>query len=208
MRLPSPAFIIATLTALGTIGLIVLLFLLNSTPVTTGGANAGKTAASTGQNTTPPTASTMDLKRLGAIIARLDDKVEHPRKGFWRFTVEGIGVIVVGDDEHDRLRILVGIKNAKDLTQAQLIKITQTNFDTALDARYALSQDILWSVYVHPLKSLTGRQFISAIGQTVNLAVSYGDGYSSGGILFDSSDTKDAQRHQMIEKLITQGLDT
>lgn len=208
MRLPSPAFIIATLTALGTIGLIALLFFLNSTPATTGGANTDKTAASTGQNATPPTTSTMDLKRLGAIITRLDDKMEHPRKGFWRFSIDGAGVIVVGDDEHDRLRILVGIKNAKDLTQSQLIKITQTNFDTALDARYALSQDILWSVYVHPLKSLTGRQFISAIGQTVNLAISYGDGYSSGGILFDGSDAKDAQRHRMIEKLITQGLDT
>lgn len=212
MRQPSPAIITATLTALVTIGTIALLFFFpgtsNNTSSTVAGLRTGTAGVliTTGATNTR-TGSLMNLDRLGAIITRLDDKVEHPRKGFWRFTIEGASVIAVADDEHDRLRILVGIKSSKDLTQSQLEKITQTNFDTALDARYAISQDILWSVYVHPLESLAGKQFISAIGQTVNLAKSYGDGYSSGGILFDGGNDKDARRYQMIEKLIAKGLE-
>jgi len=215
MKPISPAFITATLTALGTIGLIALLFFLSGIYQNSDGSDVGSQTqapkASILKNTTSAAtgnAPSMSLGRMGSIITRLDKAAELPRKGFWRFTIEGASVIVVADDEYDRLRILVGIQSAKDLTQDQLMKIAQSNFDTALDARYAVSQDILWAIYVHPLKSLDDKQFISAIGQTVNLAKSYGDGYSSGGILFDGGDKKDAQRNLMIEKLIVKGSKT
>lgn len=210
MKAISPAFLIATATALVTVGLIALLFLL---PITSGnsvssdiGLRPHASKAGGKQDGFIATNSAMNLSQMGAIITRLDSKAEHPRKGFWRFTIEGASVIVVGDNTHDRLRILVGIQSSKKLTQAQLSEITQANFDSALDARYAISQDILWAIYVHPLTSLANKQFISAIGQTVNLAISYGDGNSSGGILFDDGKTKDTQRYEMIQKLVAKGL--
>ncbi len=223
MKPTSSAFIPATLTALVTIAAIVLLFLFSSlfqttrnpdiglrtqapnipTPraATKSDAGISQVLARTGANLTSP----MNLDRMGAIITRLDQNAEMPNTGFWRFTIAGASVIAVADDTYDRLRILVGIQSAKELTQDQLMKITRSNFDTALDARYAISQDILWAIYVHPLKSLSDRQFISAIGQTVNLAKSYGDSYSSGGILFDGGDDKDSRRNAMIEQLIAKG---
>ena len=222
MKSVSPAIVTATLTALVTIGLIALLFMF---PVKLDGIfdndiglrkNTSSVAAKKGFAAKQPapgrnisageTAAPMTMDRLNTIITRLDDKVEKPRNGFWRFTVSGATVIVVGDETFDRLRILVGIQSAKGLTQDQLMQIAKSNYDTALDARYAISQDILWAMYAHPLKSLGDRQFISAIGQTVNLAISYGDGYSSGGILFEGGDIKDVQRNKMIEDLIKKGL--
>ena len=210
MKAISPAFLTATATALVTAGLIALLFFLPITPGNTVSSEIGlrtqTTKAPGKQDGFIEADLKMTLEQLGVIITRLDNAAEHPRKGFWRFSVEGASVIVVGDDEHDRLRILVGIQSSKKLTQAELKTITQSNFDSALDARYAISQDILWAIYVHPLKSLASRQFISAVGQTVNLAVSYGDGNSSGGILFEGGKAKDTQRYEMIQKLITKGL--
>jgi len=224
MKPTSSAFIPAILTALVTVAAIVFLFLFSSlsqnaddpdtsvrtqtpsipTPKAATKGDAGISQVLKSSRASLP--SRMNLDRMGAIITRLDKNAEMPRKGFWRFTIAGASVIAVADNAYDRLRILVGIQSAKELTQDQLMKITQANFDTALDARYAISQDILWAIYVHPLKSLDGKQFISAIGQTVNLAKSYGDGYSSGGILFDGGDDKDSQRNQIIEQLIAQGL--
>ena len=228
MKSVSPALLTAIFTALVTIGLIALLFLFpvnldgvfdtdiglrKNTPVisakksfaTKGTTRRGK-MPTRGDLSAADTTPAMTMDRLNAIITRLDDKVEKPRNGFWRFTVNGATVIVVGDETFDRLRILVGIQSAKDLTPDQLMQIAKSNYDTALDARYAISQKILWSMYAHPLKSLGDRQFISAIGQTVNLAISYGDGYSSGGILFEGGDVKDVQRNKMIEDLIKKGL--
>jgi len=213
MKPISPALITVTLTGLVTLALIALFFFLPGTSESTSphqdGLKAQLADTSPKKNTIKENTSTitpMTIIAMDTIITRLDSEVEHPRKGFWRFTIEGAGVIVVADEEHDRLRILVGVQNAKDLNQTQLVKIAQSNFDTALDARYAISQDILWAIYVHPLTSLGNEQFISAIGQTVNLAVSYGDGNSSGGILFDGGKAKDAQRYEMIQKLIVKGL--
>jgi len=222
MKSISPALLTAIFTALVTIGLIALLFLFsvnldgvfdtdiglrkNTSSISAKKSFAVKETAPRGKVSATATATPMTMDRLNAIITRLDEKVEKPRSGFWRFTVTGATVIVVGDETFDRLRILVGIQSAKDLTQDQLMQIAKSNYDTALDARYAISQNILWAMYAHPLKSLGDRQFISAIGQTVNLAISYGDGYSSGGILFESGDVKDVQRNKMIENLIKKGL--
>jgi len=209
MKSISPAFITATLTGLVTIGLIALLFFWpfsSANTISGETAKATKTQSLVTTKTQPRPPTPMNLADLGTIITRLDAKVENPRPGFWRFTVAGASVIAVGDDTYDRLRILVAIQSAKELSQAELMQITKSNFDTALDARYAISQDILWAIYVHPIKSLNAKQFITAIGQTVNLAKSYGNGYSSGGILFDGGDDKDIERNKMIEDLIIKGL--
>jgi len=222
MKSVSPAIITATLTALVTIGLIALLFMFpvnlegvfdkdiglrkNTSSISAKRGFAAKETSPGSNLSAGKTIAPMTMDRLNTIITRLDDKVDKPRNGFWRFTVAGATVIVVGDETFDRLRILVGIQSAKDMTKDQLMQIAKSNYDTALDARYAISQNILWAMYAHPLKSLGDRQFISAIGQTVNLAISYGDGYSSGGILFEGGDIKDVQRNKMIEDLIKKGL--
>ena len=60
----------------------------------------------------------------------------------------------------------------------------EANFDRALDAKYAIANGVLWSVFAHPLKELTKEQTIDAFNQVRNLVYNYGSSYTSTDILF------------------------
>ena len=155
---------------------------------------------------TPPTVreGTMTLERMGKIVRRLDANAERKRNG-WRFTIEEVPVVIVTDPKHDRMRILVGIRQATELKPEELLRLMQANFDSALDARYAVANGVLWSAFVHPLQELHDRQFISAIGQTVNLALTYGSSYTSGALVFGGGDSNTIRRRELIDRLLKQG---
>ena len=82
----------------------------------------------------PAYEGTMTLEQMGVIIKRLDAKAEEPRKGYWRFAIEKSPVVIITDARHDRMRILVPIGKAEALSTAQLTRMMQANFDTALTA--------------------------------------------------------------------------
>ena len=82
-----------------------------------------------------------------------------------------------------------------------MFRLLQANFDTALDARYSIAKNIVWSLYLHPLGSLDDAQFLAAIGQVVNLATSFGTTYSSGALTFGGGDSND-----LIKELLEKGL--
>ncbi|MEM7524503.1 MAG: hypothetical protein AAF360_12240, partial [Pseudomonadota bacterium] len=85
-----------------------------------------------------------------------------------------------------------------------LLRLMQANFDTALDARYAVAQGRLWSVYIHPLSALGKDEFISGLGQTVNLARTYGSLYTGGALTFGGGDSNDIHR-ALIDDLLKKG---
>lgn len=147
----------------------------------------------------------MDNKRLAILIERIDEKVKG-NPGFWQFTVEGHDVMVITDERADRMRIIVPITEVEQVDASRMKRILQANFDSALDARYAIAKDVLWSVYVHPLSLLEDKQFLEAIGQVVNLATTYGSTYTSGGLIFQGGDSEAIERRKLIEKLINKGL--
>ena len=68
------------------------------------------------------------------------------------------------------------------------MRLMQANFDSALDARYAVAQGRLWGVFIHPLSPLERDQFLSGIAQTINLARTYGQTYSGGANVFGGGD--------------------
>ncbi|MEO0425337.1 MAG: hypothetical protein AAF184_23575, partial [Pseudomonadota bacterium] len=70
-----------------------------------------------------------------------------------------------------------------------LRRLLQANFDTALDARYAIARDTLWATFIHPLSPLTEDQLLSAISQTLSIALTYGSTFSSGVWAFGGGDT-------------------
>ncbi len=149
---------------------------------------------------------TMTIKQMGSIIALLDKKAKSLRSGVWQFTIEKNTVIVVTDPKANRMRIMVPIRPAEGLKLEEFERITQANFDTALDSRYAIAQKLLWSVYIHPLSELYPRQFIKGIGQTVNLALSYGKTYNSGLLTYGGGDSRGILRRQLIDRLLKQGI--
>ena len=152
-----------------------------------------------------PFEGTMTLDLMGKIITRLDAEAKQPRRGTWQFKIEGRPVVIVTDLRADRMRIMVPVARAADLSNDDLLRIAQANFDTALDSRYAIAQNILWSVYLHPLQELHKNQFITAIGQTVNLAITYGETYSSGALSYGGGDSRDLLRKKLIDDLLKKG---
>ena len=89
------------------------------------------------------------------------------------------------------MRIISPIKSSENISKDKLYRMMQANFDSALDARYSIAKGKLWSAYIHPLSELTDEQFFSGLAQTITLANSYSDSYSSGALVFSGGDSQD-----------------
>lgn len=154
----------------------------------------------------PAYEGSMTLERIHTIVTRLDPEAKRSNGSVWRFKIINIPVIIVTDEKNNRMRILAGIKKADELSKSELLRLSQANFDSALDARYAIAQDTLWGVYIHPLRALHDKQFISAIGQTVNIVLEYGKSYSSGALIYGGGDSSGIIEKQLIQQLQEKGL--
>jgi hypothetical protein len=84
------------------------------------------------------------------------------------------------------------------------MRLMQANFDSALDARYAVANGRLWGVFIHPLSPLEKNQFLSGLVQTVTVARTYGTGYTSGGAVFGGGDSNEIYR-KLFEELQKKG---
>jgi len=146
-------------------------------------------------------------EHLHALIRRLDEKAEG-RTGIWQFMVEDREVMVITDKKVNRMRIIVPIERLDKLSEAQMRWMLQANFDSVLDARYAIAKEVLWSAYLHPLSSLRDRQFLEGAGQVVNLAATFGSSYTSGALIFRGGDSEGIERRKLIDKLIEKGMAT
>ncbi|SDY65541.1 hypothetical protein SAMN05444004_102251 [Jannaschia faecimaris] len=153
----------------------------------------------------PPAIVDMNLERMASILSALDPAVEQAGAAF-RLTVEDVPVLIVTDPRADRMRAMVPIRSVEGLSQQELTRMMQANFDSVLDARYAIAEGRVWAVFIHPLRSLRRDQLISGIGQTVNTALTYGTLFSSGAIQFGRGDSRDEQR-QLLERLLDRGQD-
>jgi hypothetical protein len=147
----------------------------------------------------------MTNQRLDGLIRRLDQEVQGS-KGFWQFSIETVEVTVITDQAADRMRIIVPVAKDDELDRSVLYRLLQSNFDTALDARYAIAKGVLWSTFVHPLASLGDEEFLSALGQVVNLNLSYGTTFSSGALIFRGGDSEGIRQRELIDRLIEKGL--
>ena len=65
----------------------------------------------------------------------------------------------------------------------------QANYDAVLDVRYAMANDIIWAVFIHPLSSLTQKEFLSGVAQAVTAAETFGTSYTSGAFVFGGGDS-------------------
>ena len=147
----------------------------------------------------------MTIDRLAEIALAVDPEAEVSPSRI-QLTVADLPVLVVMDPAADRMRAFVPIRSSETMSEEELMRVMQANFDTALDARYAVANGRLWAVFIHPLGPLERDQFLSALGQTVNLALSYGTLYSGGAMSFGNGDSGALQR-QLIEDLLNKGQD-
>jgi len=144
------------------------------------------------------TAPTMTAKRLGELVLRIDSEAEQSGPA-WQFTVDGFETILIYDVDAD----MIPINDADVLPPEELLRLMQANFDSALDARYAIANQLLWGVFIHPLSTLTDIEFLLGVGQTVNVAATFGQSYSSGMHIFGGGDSGELERERqrLLEEL-------
>ncbi|MDG2002248.1 MAG: hypothetical protein P8J20_02860 [Novosphingobium sp.] len=130
----------------------------------------------------------MDNAKLAELLKRIDPDVKGD-PGSWQLTYEELQVIVITDEKAGRMRILSPVRKADSLEKAGLVRLMQANFDSALDARYAIANGMVWSTFIHPLTELTERELFSGLGQTIALKVTYGTTFSSGALVFQGGDS-------------------
>ena len=106
--------------------------------------------------------------------------------GFWRGVRNEVPVFVFSDDEHDRMRIMSPIGVVEELEPDLLHILLQANYDRALDARYAMRGNELWSVVVHPLATLATDDLPAMFDQVVLLVKNTGSTFASTELVFRS----------------------
>lgn len=125
----------------------------------------------------------MNNEKLGTIIEQMSEAIEG-EAGAWQFVIDSVLFICITDEKHNRMRIMAPVIEEVKMTDEQLKKCMEANFHTVLDSKYALSDEILWSVFIHPLKELSEAQVLDAISQVYSGARTFGTYYSSGSLSF------------------------
>ncbi len=117
-------------------------------------------------------------------------EAEQPRGegGIVQFIYNDVNMALISNENFDRMRIIAPVINVEDLTQGQINSILSANFQTALDARYAANEGVLYSAYIHPLSSLNRDEVSSALGQVAALVKNFGTTYSSDASLYIQQD--------------------
>ena len=152
----------------------------------------------------------MNADKIKTILS--DNKIEYEHKNnIISFEVQGFSMTIIYDVNADRMRIVCPIAMLKDITNDHIKLAMEANYHTALDARYAISNDIVWSVFIHPLSDLSEKLFQSALEQTLFAAATFGKEYSSGALSFpkverkaddgqsESEGEKDTEKEQQME---------
>lgn len=117
-------------------------------------------------------------------------------KGVVEFNFNNIRMYLISDVAHNRMRIIAPVEEYKNLTTEQLTAALAANFHRALDARYALSKGVLYSAYIHPLSELNDEQVKSAVKQVANLALSFGNEYTSGVLSYGEGNKAKAEKEK------------
>ncbi len=147
----------------------------------------------------------MNNERVGELLEKLElDAIGG--EGNWRLVVDGRVVMIITDESADRLRIITPVTAADALTEENLRRVMQANFDSALDARYAIARGTLWGAFIHPLGALDDEAFLLGLGQVVNLANTFGTSYSSGLLMFGGGDSRGLREKELIDELVEKGL--
>jgi len=139
------------------------------------------TAAAAGMAEEAP-GGPMTQQRLHEIVAATgsDVRVEGNVAAF-RFGE--VAMLCISDPNADRMRIIAPVKRVEEASTEEIFAAMQANFHTALDARYAISQGVIYAAFIHPLSPLTAEQVVSAIRQVASARATFGESYS-GGMLF------------------------
>jgi len=104
--------------------------------------------------------------------------------GSWQMNYGDRVVVIITDENANRMRIFSPVVAEEDLEKGQLKKMLSANFHSALDAKYSIYEGFVISIYTHPLQELTDGQFLDALRQVVILNHTFGTTYQSTDLIF------------------------
>jgi len=131
----------------------------------------------------------MTVDELDEIITTLSD-TSISKNGVWEFVLGETFLMCVTDVSNNRMRIITPIKKMNELTPEELQDAMEANFHSALDVRYALSDDLVWAAFIHPLRELSKDQVVDAISQVYSAALTFGESYTSTHLNFPKKKNK------------------
>ncbi len=120
---------------------------------------------------------------LKEILSEVSDTLVG-QDGRWQFTIKGRAMLCITDETNNRMRVMSPITEISNLDEEQYKNALTANFHTALDVKYAISDETLWTVFIHPLKELTADQFRDAISQVYFGSETFGSSYTSTQLIF------------------------
>jgi len=141
----------------------------------------------------------MNNQKLLEIIEKHADTVAGV-PGNWQFLYKETPILCVTDQNNNRMRFVCPITESKNLDKDLLLDSLTANFHSALDVKYAISNGILWSAYVHPLKELSDTQVESAISQVYLAAKTFGTTFTSTELIFGGGNATQKQEEKLAPK--------
>jgi hypothetical protein len=143
----------------------------------------------------------MSSQKLLELITQVSDTVTTNGNSI-RFLYKQRPLFCIHDENANRMRIISPILETKDLEEEQLLNALVANFHSALDVKYALSDEIMWSVFIHPLIELSDYQVLDAIDQVHAASITFGSTYSSTNLVFlGNTKKKEYPKLKQIEKI-------
>ena len=125
----------------------------------------------------------MDNQKLDKILKLFADQIEGSL-GNWHFVIKDVQFVCLSDALHNRMRIISPIKEYADMTKEEYHQCLEANFHSALDIKYAISGDVIWAAFIHPLQELSVSQVEDAIQQVYSAVKTFGTTYSSSNLYF------------------------
>lgn len=131
----------------------------------------------------------MSPSKLLELIEQEADTVQTNGNSY-HFLLNEVRLICVFDENANRMRIIAPVVKLEEIGEEELLNALVANFHSALDVKYALSDEIIWSVFTHPLKELSEAQVVDAIQQVYAAALTFGSSYSSTNLVFPGNKKK------------------
>ena len=178
---------------------VFLLSAVMSLSACTQAQNSGAAVNPEAETAEAPAPTKMTAKAMADLVKSFDAEAVV-RGNLISFTLQEREVLIVHDEKSDRMRALTPIALASLLDEAILLRMAQANYDSVLDARYAVADGLIWSVFIHPLGSLEQEELISAIAQVVTAAETFGLTFTSGATVFGGGDSSEIH-NDLLKKL-------
>lgn len=132
----------------------------------------------------------MTNEKMGKVLLR-ETKDVQGIAGNWQVTYLERPLYIITDENFNRMRIISPVEEVSKLKSDQLKTLLEANFDKALDSKYAIYDEIVWSTFTHPLNELTVQQFKDAMKQVVMLSKTFGTTYTSTDFVFGTTSQSD-----------------